>query len=859
MRRGKGPTRGVGGVDVGKVHVEPAPAAVGQVRAVGGREQLCEGRELGVSFRVGHRGVPTDAARVRKGAFRKLPPSRDRQRLPPKSRVRVAQCRGGDTRGASGACAEGSSARLGAFAGGSRTFGGVRGLEVGGEVGGGVGVVVGAIPVCLGDGSCDRLVHSAERKEGQPLQSVPLGRYQGTPDGGDSPLVQDARPFHQADADDDGDGNRCVEEKRDDVAILRAQCEERSAELPVQPLGVWGSRAGKVGREAREARRQGTVGDHRPIRWGRFGDGSGAADGGGDSAVVTCVCDDGSCYVDGRREGVVKVMHGLTRRAHKTKLPVTVEELAAPLHVAPCIRPMDVASLRRRLSAERQERFDYVWRCIFFPSFVPRSSVMASHKSCLKRDHADLLVKNGVATAASGPGPLANVPFVVVEVKPAGMRLRFILWSKEANSLLDEHGYTADVPLHHISFYLDTVRSECASTRDFKTGFYQVEIPRESRRLFRFCSDDGQYFELTRMPMGHSCAPEIMHTLACAAAGDPDFVRSEFAAVGVTTHCWIDNIRYTGNKIHVSEATSRLDAVASTARITWKEADSRDMVETYEFLGVDFDHGTTCVRPSGRLLGKISSVDLGAVTAGDIECLGGRLLHASAIAGVSPGEHWFSIKYIRRVINSLNKGFRQGSDAVVVPPSVVRDLKVWCAKVEASRSMCEQRCTGACTLFVDASLSGWGGVYVEDDTGRVSVDGAAWSAEEKKLHINVLESYALEKSVFKFVKSKAFVKIFVDNTTVKGVVRKGLCVKDHLLNDAVVRTLTRLKELCCSFSVKWVKSECNPADLPSRVRPEDIQSRSNLLLVSQAVRSFLTGDGVGGDGTLHKSVSSSPS
>ena len=52
--------------------------------------------------------------------------------------------------------------------------------------------------------------------------------------------------------------------------------------------------------------------------------------------------------------------------------------------------------------------------------------------------------------------------------------------------------------------------TECASGRDFRTGFYQVEIPLDARKYFRFKTDDGHWYELTRLPMGYSCAPEIM-------------------------------------------------------------------------------------------------------------------------------------------------------------------------------------------------------------------------------------------------------------------------------------------------------------------------------------------------------------
>ena len=114
------------------------------------------------------------------------------------------------------------------------------------------------------------------------------------------------------------------------------------------------------------------------------------------------------------------------------------------------------------------------------------------------------------------------------------------------------------MPLGHISEYLDSVLFDCASGRDFRTGFYQVEIPCDARKFFGFRSDDGQYFELTRLPMDYSCAPEIMHTLAATIAGHPDY-GSDIAVHDVRVDAWIDNIRYSGLKKEVALRTAKLD------------------------------------------------------------------------------------------------------------------------------------------------------------------------------------------------------------------------------------------------------------------------------------------------------------
>ena len=123
------------------------------------------------------------------------------------------------------------------------------------------------------------------------------------------------------------------------------------------------------------------------------------------------------------------------------------------------------------------------------------------------------------------------------------------------------------------------------SLRDFRTGFFAIEVPEDACHLFRFLAADGVWYELTRLPMGHCCAPEIMHSMAAVMAGDPAYVDPEWAVRDVVAHVWIDNIRYTGAAAAVRRHTELLDARADAFDVTWKESDSRSVVARYDFLG----------------------------------------------------------------------------------------------------------------------------------------------------------------------------------------------------------------------------------------------------------------------------------
>ena len=538
----------------------------------------------------------------------------------------------------------------------------------------------------------------------------------------------------------------------------------------------------------------------------------------------------GPSIENGRDNGVVVRRHNICRRPKRSVLPRSLEEKNSPLHVTK-IEPMSILFVKERMSQKRLKRFNFVWDLTFYPHKVchntsstgpldPHASTLDFHSdfdhvmnfsekvSSFSRLHADLLVENGIAQETSQPSEVENIPFTVVEQKATGLRQRFILWTKESNERLVDDGYVADVPLGHISEYLDSVLLDCASGRDFRTGFYQVEIPHDARKFFSFRSDDGQFFELTRLPMGHSCAPEIMHTLAATIAGHPDYVKPDIAIHDVRVDVWIDNIRYSGPAKEVKARTTELDGTAMRASATWKQADSFDLSVEYEFLGVQFSHLSKTVVVSKRLQSKITSVDLFLVSASGLESLMGRLMHASAVSGVSPGRFWFALKFIRRIINKINRGILGLDDAVHVPRSVRLELSRWMVDAVKLRTIKKiLHASKLLTVFVDASLEGWGGVVV----GALTVVGDIWR-QEKGLHINILEAKALLNTLLALDlwDLKGFrLDIRVDNTSVMGAVRKRQCQKNKILNDVVLAVSDWLIFKKVVFSVKYIKSALN--------------------------------------------------
>lgn len=148
----------------------------------------------------------------------------------------------------------------------------------------------------------------------------------------------------------------------------------------------------------------------------------------------------------------------------------------------------------------------------------------------------------------------------------------------------------------------------------------------------------------------------------------------------------------------------------------------------------------------------------------------------------------------------------------------------------------------AFSVFVDASCTGWGGVIVCRSSGEVTVCGERWEPGWDSQHINVLEGEALRRVLLRLPAAAAGsrVRVVVDNTTVRHVALRGVCLQNGQLNRSVMSALSHLHRMGCAVSLQWLRSAYNPADLPSRVRMTAITGAS-LQKLQRQVEGFLRG------------------
>lgn len=660
-----------------------------------------------------------------------------------------------------------------------------------------------------GSGVIDATEHSSPRPGAGGHQLADLAK------GGQGATVSPG-PLHGGGGTLDS-GNRSVytttESKSGPVQSVNAvDIEQTAGVLRCGSLVPLDKKGGGDGRHAARGSRPGADGRHHA---------PGETQAGGDNAAVCGrgqVC--GACPRNAAdddalvKEFTSYLRHTITCTRRRTRLP-TEGEMDLPLHVKK-VSPIDLDAVRGMMSESRRARFDEVWR-LFLESGVQPPSGRAYHR---RADHDDAcrMVDAGVAQrvgqaeAKARPTTAYVSTFSVVEEKDEDSRRRLISWTKAHNDALAQV-YTADVPLLHVSKYLDAVFDEVAGKRDLSCGFYQIEIPKWARAGFRFMDSKGNLYEMVKAPMGHTAVPELMHTIVATIAGVHGY--SEVVQSVRRNDVFIDGLRVSGKSDDVTKACKAIDARAQAVGATFKEEDSY-IGSHYDFNGALYDHvdKTVCVRR--RTIQKVVIPEV--LTLEVVEALVGRLIHASAILDVPIVEYYMTLKAIRRRLSQWNRGEASAADDCNLPPKARHLLEEWVGRVRRNLPVTPTRADpfrAAATIFTDASGDGWGAVYVST-VGQVHVVGGRWQG--KAPEINHGELLAVKYALLAFANllgKSADIDLRVDNTSVLAAMNRKKADAERLATE-MVGILAELKKNEWRIRASYIHTSRNPADSVSR-------------------------------------------
>ena len=412
------------------------------------------------------------------------------------------------------------------------------------------------------------------------------------------------------------------------------------------------------------------------------------------------------------------------------------------------------------------------------------------------------------------------IPFSVVERTDDGefQRRRFIAWTRVDNMSLKE--YEPYVPLSHPAYYLHNVSSSFAVKRDLACSFFQIGLPLESRAKFRF-SHEGEMYEMTVMPMGHRCAPEIMHTVTATIAGHSHYCKQSHGFTSSAIDVYIDGVRFAGSFNAVQHYENFIDQRAKSISAKFKSAEGYPLTK-YVYNGVLYDHQAHKVALGPKVLSKIEANHFGILTYSDLEACVGRFIYSSGILGMNLPRFHNILRITRRRINELNR-YPLLADVAVPLSKVTRcGLAKWRDELRANIPVAPQPRPDTVVhqhvLYTDASKVGWGGVLYTD-YGEMICVGGKWDASFD-YEVNRAEIRAVYLSIEKLkhhFREGTCLDLYVDNVSCMAAVNRKIS-KSSGVSDELEKVLNVIKKQGIAVDARYVSTKSNPADKISRLR-----------------------------------------
>jgi hypothetical protein len=500
----------------------------------------------------------------------------------------------------------------------------------------------------------------------------------------------------------------------------------------------------------------------------------------------------------------------------RTVLP-SPEELALPIHSKP-VKPFNIESIKsaapKKWKDEIQRLEDEMEKAAALDHKVGYATVPEITRTTVLQGDIDKLLSDGIIRRVSRrerSSVILGTAFTVTELRKN--RRRFIFWPKFLNTSLD------DVPpdLHDILDHCDILSgNQCAATFDLTAGFYQYALPRHLQVKFSF-KFAGNLFCMNRLPMGFKLAPALLEAVLNAV------VPAGFPTIIVGTH--IDNVRFLGED---SAAVHRMamEFIQNCEKhgITLNEHQPPSEQGDWLGLACDYTPGTVALGP--KIIQKLNdwkNADLTSATLNDLESLSSLLRHCSRILRIDLVPYYMAVKCYRRKLSaSANMPVHtRVSTPANIWPSVIPIFREWisCLLSAPPVSHFIQPTTDTLSMFVDASLSGWGAVLFSPGGYQVLSD--VWDEAIKPDQINESELKVVGIAAEGFRKSfeaypYAKLHIIMDNTSALSALYKPLSHAELLS-----LTAQRVKPMLPNtrLEASYISTKMNPADELSRGKP----------------------------------------
>ena len=375
------------------------------------------------------------------------------------------------------------------------------------------------------------------------------------------------------------------------------------------------------------------------------------------------------------------------------------------------------------------------------------------------RQEVEAMLAKGALEIARDPGPGFYSRLFLVEKATGGWRPVIDL------SHLNDFVQLTPFKMETVASMLLSVREgDFLASLDLKDAYFQIPIHGSSRKLLRFMSE-GTVYQFKALCFGLSTAPQVFTRIFVA-------VSAWAHARGIRLLRYLDDwLVLSSSKKKAKESIRELLSLCRTLGIVINEKKS-DLVpsQSAKYLGMTIDTGAGKVFPSLARVEKFLTVAerFCAMQSPTAQLWQVILGHLASLERLVPHGRL----RMRSLQWHLKSQWSPESDPpslpVALPEEARRDLSWWMVRDHLLVGVRFGTPAPDLRLYSDASSSGWGAHLPDQNVSGV------WSAQEKLLHINLLEMKALFLALQAFQEDVAghHVTAMCDNSTVVAYVNK---------------------------------------------------------------------------------------
>ena len=482
-------------------------------------------------------------------------------------------------------------------------------------------------------------------------------------------------------------------------------------------------------------------------------------------------------------------------------LPGDLEQLLAlgiadwktwPMH-AKTVTKVNLAAIMDKVSPALASRFKQHYQ-YFSPQFL--SSVQASGKQSrveLLPGDVEQLLASGIIEETDGEQTLTMHVFTVPET---GKRRRRCICHT-----IDINDSAAAVEIELPDFLqIKHGHGPYTALADLSAWYYQIPLPQESRRYYRF-STGGKTYQLTAVPMGQRQAVGAAQTLS------ESLVQLAQLPTNVKTTTYIDNFRFAAqDPLSVKDAWVKFSSTCDFYNATLN-VDSGIAGESYDFLGIHFTQTTMALteKTLQKLTGALEELKHENLSLHQAIKIFGLFLFAARILNYPLALVYYTFKFFRRRGRAFTFGWRKLTDKANIWPCINDELQKWSKHLLDNTPVSLKEKNPTAVLITDASKWGWGAILFKKD-GSLNFTNGEWSAEQRVRHINELEALAAKLAVSTLQPPEELI-ILIDNTTAESAIRKKRST-NYWINKIVA-------DIPC-LMVEHITSRSNVADILSR-------------------------------------------